>query len=547
MSLPELSPQMPLFSFEQFLADQLPEDDPYRLFGERIYPLLVVARPQLAEAYCHDNGRPGLEPVLLMGVSILQYMYRLSDRAAAETLKYHTGWKVALHREVDLESFDPSTLTYFRQRLIAHEQAKLAFDAVLDGLREAGLISKKARRRLDSTHMLGLVARLSALELLRETTRLALKELAGVEGLEHPPFWAGLWERYVENKLDYRLEEPAMKDKQLQAGQDMSLLLAWAGAQKPPLSGGKQVQLLQRVWEENFEVVEGKLQLHAREGGAVQNPHDPEATWSTKGSDKKKEWVGYKVQVSETVPEAPAQGGEPTKAFITAIETQTAMGSEQAGMVQVEQAEKASGLEAPPELFVDAGYVSAQTLKDAADEGRELLGPALESPTNGKAFKSDAFDVHVENRKATCPGGRCSSNCSRLEAKATGTVSYRFEWGRQCQECPLKGQCLGKDQAHRTLVVGEHHSYLQERRREQKTKPFQAQMHQRNAIEGTHSELVRAHGLRRARYRGLPKVRLQNYFIGAAANAKRWIARLGYDIRQGLAQAAACVAAAAMS
>jgi len=43
-------------------------------------------------------------------------------------------------------------------------------------------------------------------------------------------------------------------------------------------------------------------------------------------------------------------------------------------------------------------------------------------------------------------------------------------------------------------------------------------MKHRNAIEGTQSELVRAHGMRRARYRGLAKARLQNYFIGAACN-----------------------------
>jgi len=57
-------------------------------------------------------------------------------------------------------------------------------------------------------------------------------------------------------------------------------------------------------------------------------------------------------------------------------------------------------------------------------------------------------------------------------------------------------------------------------------------MHQRNAIEGTQSELVRAHGLRQARYRGLPKVRFQNYLIGAACNAKRWLARMTWEIRQ---------------
>jgi hypothetical protein len=82
------------------------------------------------------------------------------------------------------------------------------------------------------------------------------------------------------------------------------------------------------------------------------------------------------------------------------------------------------------------------------------------------------------------------------------------------------------------LVVGQYHSHLQARRQEQKTEAFQEKSRRRNAIEGTQSELVRAHGLRRARYRGLDKVRLQNYFIGAACNAKRWIRRMIWQMRR---------------
>jgi hypothetical protein len=57
-------------------------------------------------------------------------------------------------------------------------------------------------------------------------------------------------------------------------------------------------------------------------------------------------------------------------------------------------------------------------------------------------------------------------------------------------------------------------------------------MKHRNAIEGTQSELVRAHGLRRARDRGLDKVRLQNYLAGAACNVKRWLRREIWNLRR---------------
>ena len=77
-------------------------------------------------------------------------------------------------------------------------------------------------------------------------------------------------------------------------------------------------------------------------------------------------------------------------------------------------------------------------------------------------------------------------------------------------------------QAHRSILVGAYHEALQQRRRDQQSEEFRLQMHQRNAIEGTISELVRSHGLRRARYKGFAKADLQNQLIAAACNIKRW-------------------------
>jgi hypothetical protein len=103
-------------------------------------------------------------------------------------------------------------------------------------------------------------------------------------------------------------------------------------------------------------------------------------------------------------------------------------------------------------------------------------------------------------------------------------VSYRFEWRkRDCQSCPLRDQCVPPGQKHRSLTVGEHHEFLQQRRQEQASEAFQQQMHRRNGIEGTLSELARGHGLRRSRYRGFGKVELQNLLIGTACNVKRWL------------------------
>jgi hypothetical protein len=272
----------------------------------------------------------------------------------------------------------------------------------------------------------------------------------------------------------------------------------------------------------------------------VQNPHDPEATYAVKGrGEKKKEHVGYKVQVAETVCEAELAPGEPTRNFITGMVTHPAYEHDETGAQKMEQEQAQMGLEKPPVQYVDAAYVSAQKLAQAQAEGREIIGPALPSRQVEERFTAADFQVNVEERKAICPAGKTNTQCSRLVEQATGKASYRFEFSTQCHDCLLRGQCLGKDQRHRSLVVGEHHTVLQARRQEQRTPAFQQRMKHRNAIEGTQSELVRAHGLRHARYRGLAKVKLQNYFIGAACNVKRWLRREAWKIQQAMATLAA--------
>jgi hypothetical protein len=268
----------------------------------------------------------------------------------------------------------------------------------------------------------------------------------------------------------------------------------------------------------------------------VQNPHDPDATYAVKGrGEKKKEHVGYKVQVAETVCEVALAPGEPTRNFIVGMVTHPAYEHDETGAQKMEQEQARMGLEKPPVHYVDAAYVSAQKLAQAQAEGRELIGPALPTRQVDGRFAATDFQVHVEARQALCPAGKANTQCSRLVEQATGKVSYRFEFGAHCHDCSLRGQCLGQDQRHRSLVVGEHHSLLQNRRQEQQIPAFQERMKHRNAIEGTQSELVRAHGLRRARYRGLAKVKLQNYFIGAACNVKRWLRREAWNIQQAAA------------
>lgn len=108
------------------------------------------------------------------------------------------------------------------------------------------------------------------------------------------------------------------------------------------------------------------------------------------------------------------------------------------------------------------------------------------------------------------------------------TEYYRIEWGHQCDSCPVQKQCTRSKSGRRTLVVGLRHDLVQRRREQMREAGFAKTMHPRNGVEGTHSELVRGHGLRRTKYRGLSRVGLSHYLMGAACNVKRYLNLLAF-------------------
>ena len=303
MSLPVFSTQAELFSTAGLSSCLFGPSDRYRLFAQTVYPVLARSRSQMQGCYCADNGRVALEPVLLLGVSVLQYLEAVPDRQAVELLRYHAGWNFALNRQLGDEVFHPTTLVNFRQRLLDHDLSQIGFAAVLEALIAAGLVARQSRQRLDSTQMFGRVSRMSRLDCVRESLRLAVQEIAQqLKPEELPGWWPRLWERYVDSQADYRATLETLARKMAEAGADAQQLLGWLGTPAAKgLAEGTQAQLLARVFSEQFEVVAGsgaippktKEQLSSQR---VQNPHDPDATYAAKGmGEQKKEHVGYKV------------------------------------------------------------------------------------------------------------------------------------------------------------------------------------------------------------------------------------------------------------
>jgi hypothetical protein len=117
-------------------------------------------------------------------------------------------------------------------------------------------------------------------------------------------------------------------------------------------------------------------------------------------------------------------GSQPDhESFITSVVTQQATESDDAGLPATLQKQQALGLERPKELYADGAYISGKAIDQAKEEGWELMGPAQPSASRAgleQQYRIEAFDISITERKAVCPDGKTSTNCSKLTEDKSG-------------------------------------------------------------------------------------------------------------------------------
>ncbi|RLE06941.1 hypothetical protein DRJ00_08935, partial [Candidatus Aerophobetes bacterium] len=116
--------------------------------------------------------------------------------------------------------------------------------------------------------------------------------------------------------------------------------------------------------------------------------------------------------------------------------------------------------------------------------------------------------------------GKTTTKCYKSK-NSEGEIAKTFVFPKEvCQACPRKDECTNAKNTGRCISVGPYEEYLQEARKIQKTEEFK-KIYNQNCppIERKIVELI-YHGLRKARYVGKRKSRLQALFTGAAVNLK---------------------------
>ncbi len=170
-------------------------------------------------------------------------------------------------------------------------------------------------------------------------------------------------------------------------------------------------------------------------------------------------------------------------------------------------------------LCGDGAYGSGKMREKMNERRTELIAKAPAPKDTGKISKEE-FKVDLEKEKVTCPEGKTTTKCQKSKTSG-GEVKRTFIFSKKvCNECPRKPECTTAKNTGRTITVGPHEEYLREARARQKTEKFKKIYNTRRPpIEAKIAELIR-HGLRKTRYIGKRKSRLQALFTAAAVNFK---------------------------
>jgi transposase len=488
------------------------------------------------------RGKPGLSPAQLAMVTVLQYAENLTDRQAAGAVRGHMDWKYCLGLDLEDEGFDASVLPGFRERLLEAGLEREIFGRLLERLKELGLLRAGGRQRTDSTHVLARIRDLNRLELAGETVRAALEALAAAA-----PGWLATvidssWQRVYGQRIE-NLRLPGSRagreELAVQYGRDGYYLLEQVTAPGAPawLRELPAVQVLRRIWiqqyyrdisEDGEKVIRREDQQHGLPPGRdrLASPYDLDARYAEKHGMG---WTGYKYHATETVSDPagddPDTGRPAVPNLITDVQTTRAAVPDVVMTEPVHDSLQAAGL-APGEHAVDSGYVSADLLVSARQRGITLIGPLL-ADTSPQArsggYTQEAFAIDWDREQVTCPQGTASKRWTPTRQRGgSDVIAVQFP-AATCRACPARDKCTSARWNGRQLFLRprEIHEAVTAARAGQESREWKDRYKARAGVEGTMGQSTHVTGIRRARYLGLDKTRLEHLAAATAINVIR--------------------------
>lgn len=438
---------------------------------------------ELVSKYCMTNGRTAESPVRMFKYLLLKTIYTVSDVDVVERSQYDMSFKYFLEMSPEEGVIAPSSLTKFRKlRLKDNDLLNLLINKTVTIAIEKGIIRSKSII-VDATHSLSRSNPYSALEVLRERSKLLRKAVYTID----EDMKAGMPAKNTTDELEKELAYCSVLEKYIEADGPLCQIPA----------------------------VKEKLNLLKETVADTQEHYtlskDRDAKTGHKSADSS--FFGYKTHLAMT------EERIITAAVVTSGEKGD--GPELPKLLEISQQ---NGIEVE-KVIGDSAYSGKENL--ALMEGQDIKAVAKLNPTITQGFRKeeDKFDYNKDAGMFVCPAGHLAIRKARSGKKNRGknqADKYYFDV-EKCKVCPLRDGCYKPGAKAKTYSVTIRSNLHREQMAFQETEEYKESIKHRYKIEAKNSELKNAHGYDRAIAYGIENMQLQGALAIFTVNLKRII------------------------
>lgn len=259
-----------------------------------------------------ERGRRSYPPSVMVKVLLLSFYEGTSDEESEQRCRYDLRWKYALGLHVTEDGPDKTTLSRFRSRLIANQQADTAFKQIVRRARQQRLVDDKIAEIVDSTAVYGAGAVQDTWTLIRKAVRALARSVREVA--EHAAWAQGvLAEADDKPPIDWRDEQARRQALNDLVAQGKAALEQTAGTELDDEQQKARAVLISVLGQDVEASEDGGVQI--RQGVAkdrICSVTDPEMRHGHKTSSGR--FDGHKAEVgidqqSELITHAQVIGG----------------------------------------------------------------------------------------------------------------------------------------------------------------------------------------------------------------------------------------------
>lgn len=465
----------------------------------------IVADEDFAHLYAQGKGRPSVPPSVMVRAMLCATHDRTSDAETSRRTRVDSDWKAAMGVDDFFEGIGATTFSLMRARMVAHDADGALFEKTLRRAVDAGIFKGPLTAIIDSSPVHGAGAVASTYELVRKLTRRLARALG--EHLDAAVAVAAL----AAAKPDIDWADPAERKAHLAELVDLAASVLGTAAADSELMADPEVAeaagLVSQVVLQDVE--QGEHGPAVRQGVApdrVVSHSDPEMRHGRKSASRR--FDGHKLDVmvdeaSEVVlgvdvragNAGDGEGAAPLLAHVTATER-----------IEVTM------------LLADMAYSDGDVREAVEAQGTELVAKVPPLTNSGRFPKTD-FRIDLDAGTVTCPAGQTTSDARPAkDHKGRPATMFHFD-AKVCATCPLRERCTA-GKGGRTIMVGRHHRRIEAARAAQQQLATKALLRRRAKVERKIDHLQDL-GMRKARYRGRRKTRLQALLAATVANFKR--------------------------